>query len=329
VREGWLLLGIYWLVGRQGHGLLRRGYPGSCGSWCGPWRWQAGAVSVAGGLVAIRVPDRFVRLLGLAYTGFGDWASAGGGWLAEACIRRLRVSGGIRQILSPPSGLGFFLFCFPRVALRFTRGNTILSPPSGLGGSISGLSPGSARYDSLHRKLWNGGLIARAAPSARLAPAAAWGEGETPVSGFGSCLGGGLARWIHGGLPGERPSLGFGLDFGLGLYPGLRSLRSLHHGAIFCEASSRAFVRRPRGARAPEAAVLGSGGWVGRGWQGMGSCWYVFLGSSLLVVSDWLEPFLLPIQDFFPFARKCRELACVGFRVQTTLLKGEFSQFPR
>jgi hypothetical protein len=33
------------------------------------------------------------------------------------------------------------LCCFPRVALRFTRGNTISSPPSGLGNSFLGFPP--------------------------------------------------------------------------------------------------------------------------------------------------------------------------------------------
>ena len=39
------------------------------------------------------------------------------------------------------------------------------------------------------------------------------------------------------------------------------------------------FVRRPRGARAPEAAVLGSGGWAGRGQVGEGSSLGVACGS--------------------------------------------------
>jgi hypothetical protein len=60
---------------------------------------------------------------------------AGFGRLPEGTwLGRLRAVGGVRQILSPPSGLGYSWCCFPRVALRFTRGNTTKSPLQGLGG---------------------------------------------------------------------------------------------------------------------------------------------------------------------------------------------------
>jgi hypothetical protein len=133
-------------------------------------------------------------------------AGSRGRFWERACGLDSEVAGGWRHPADSVAAFGAAFLCvrYPRVALRFTRGNTILSPPSGLGNSFSGLSPGSARSDSLHRR-----LIARAAPSARWA-LAAWGEGETPESGFRSCLGRGLGRWIHGGLPGEASSRGSG-----------------------------------------------------------------------------------------------------------------------
>jgi hypothetical protein len=77
---------IGWWMGKAmvscGAGIQEAAVPGEA-----LWRWQAGAVSVARGLVAIRVPDRFVRLMGLAYTGFGDGASAGTGGLAAEVAR--------------------------------------------------------------------------------------------------------------------------------------------------------------------------------------------------------------------------------------------------